>query len=93
LRRDAEKIPKNGQFFWELPKERVFFAAHPWSSPLEINDLRIGSKGRTRTVKPDSDTRRMRFFPLKIKKNSPEFVTIFHYFSILSLTVAIAKQP
>ena len=31
----------------------------------------------------------MRFFPLKIKKNSPEFATIFHYFPVCSLRVSL----
>jgi hypothetical protein len=43
-----------------------------WQGNLVMSQLvKIGSKGRTRTVKSDSDTRRMRVFPLKLKNNLP----------------------
>ena len=36
------------QFFWRFPGKRAFITCLR-SFPLTINDLRIGSKGRTRT--------------------------------------------
>jgi hypothetical protein len=56
---------------------------------LNINDLRNGSKGRTRTVLPIQSTRRIAVFPLKVEKKSPKLTTIFVNFSEFSLTVSL----
>jgi hypothetical protein len=45
-------------------------------------------------VKSDSDTRKIRVFPLKLKNNLPKFATIFHYyFSIFTDSFTDSAYP
>jgi hypothetical protein len=64
-------VTRKANFCWHSCWHPLSNCLPAVSKPLEIRALKVGSKGRTRTVKSDSDTWRMPVFPLKLKNNLP----------------------
>jgi hypothetical protein len=58
---------KNSAILLALPRQTRLFRACLWSAPLNLNGLRIGSKGRTRRVLSPISGQDIAVFPRKCK--------------------------
>jgi hypothetical protein len=75
-------------FIFELSCTGPQLPAWPENASMRFWNLRKGD-GRFWTKSPIQITRKIRVFPLNIKKNLPKLATIFHYFPVFLLTVAL----